>query len=72
MTTKSNYSGTLGFHSLRKYKVVWFYDLKGVECSYRFKADDAPQKTEKLLKRGFKLKADPFARGTMRLVVRND
>lgn len=45
-----------------KYKVVWFYDLEGVERSYRFKADEASQRTEKLLKQGFKLKCDPFKR----------
>ena len=64
----SKHSGVMGFHSLRKYKVVWFYDLEGVERSYRWKIDDASQRTEKLLKQGFTLKCDPFEAKPLRRV----
>lgn len=62
----SKHSGVMGFHSLRKYQVVWFYDLNGVEVSYRWKREEVAARTQKLLKRGFKLKCDPFKREPLR------
>lgn len=69
MTSQSSkHSGHLNTMALRKYKVVWFYDLRGVERSYRWLATHAAKETEKLLKMGFTLKCDPFKREPLRRV----
>jgi hypothetical protein len=53
----------------RKYTVVWFWNPEGVECSYRFRREEASERTQKLLKRGFTVKCDPFERKELRLIV---
>lgn len=66
--TATKHSGHLNTKSITRYSVVWFYDLGGVERSYRWRSDTAMENTEKLLKRGFTLKCDPFKKQPLRRV----